>query len=1232
MPTRVSPTTTGVSASDAFRNSQNKQALEDSVNQILGNAVTTDEGKRQQLYNTFDKAINTNPQTPSTYSYSTVMDYGRAQNRNEARANSMVNNAILSDAQRKQREKEAEETRIKSNPAYQQAQKYQERIEQEQIDKERKELESKRQTKEPVKQWATGGSKVTLQPFENNMLNYDERIDAALAELDQRQSALDESIMQRRLYPYKQYLYVDDFKENSRFKGADDDYTARRINGQGLYENGAKENKLTETAYDYLDQLTTDEKGIYNYLYNTQGKNAADEFLSVIKGELDKRATASAMEKAYHFGDNSFIKAMLGTGASIVGSPTKSIGAVGATVDKILGNGVNPYAIYNRPSNVISAFRSGQDERLREDVSKAVAWMGDSDASKNVQDKIVGGASLFNSAMLAGLDSAWNLLVAKGIVGGIGGMGFSEASAILNNPLSTPEALAQANKVIKATTELSTIIMGAGAVPDAIRDAKERGLSDDQAFTLGIIAGIAEYGTEHWSLENLFNTDWTPKSIRQLLTKGVIQGGFEASEEGFGSIINDVADILVAQDKSDWQTRINEYVKQGNSKQKAFEKVFLEKTGDTLKDMTAGFLSTGGTVTGEVTQAALYDASINGIHNKVQSYDRKNGTQLGRNIEDIIRTTSGQDESQWANGLADLVNAISPVYNGNAVNRARDYLREAVNNPATKSEDALAYTGLADYLQEHRKEISDIAKNKKSGANIEVEVEGPQEAQETAQNAEETPAVTETTAEIPQAATARAANAERQIAAPQTVQTAQETAQEENAVQTDQNTAVENADQNVPTTAQDTRSGRNILLDALGLSEESTDADAAKAAYDQVRQSTGVSVRRTGLIQSVVQKQVDALNDMRNSGQYTPEQIQQATETAKAIDTQLRAYVNPENTQRRINALNAAMKRAGVKANIVVDPGVGANYETGQMDRGSYREADGTIHLNPYMDTQEAFYGVIAHEVFHKAADGSARNELIDDVLNARQHILDNYYDEKGRGITRASRSRIGNLSMGDYVASYADLIKNRFGLSDEGRAAIQNRMNANPGLTEAEAMQQLCDENEEAFWSWFGTDKSGGNARDSMRGDPESTAPRQPHRAPEIHRRCPQTAWNARPRYRRPSGIRKSHQQLRETDRGGVRSGSENAEGYAEREDGNQTGERSDTHHAGNSDSRRSRRAVESLRRDQSKPRDGREVLSERLQRGTKERYDDCRRTKDVGQPERGQNGSQKQIGRGSK
>lgn len=88
-----------------------------------------------------------------------------------------------------------------------------------------------------------------------------------------------------------------DFAQNSGevMNGERSDPTLKRINGENN-TNAVLNNPTLAVSEGFdklrtggLDYLTDDERAAYNYLYNTQGKAAADEFINYIEGTLNSR-------------------------------------------------------------------------------------------------------------------------------------------------------------------------------------------------------------------------------------------------------------------------------------------------------------------------------------------------------------------------------------------------------------------------------------------------------------------------------------------------------------------------------------------------------------------------------------------------------------------------------------------------------------------------------------------------------------------------------------------------------------------------------------------------------------------------------------------------------------------------------------------------------------------------------------------------------------------------------
>ena len=141
---------------------------------------------------------------------------------------------------------------------------------------------------------------------------------------------------------------------------------------------------------------------------------------------------------------------------------------------------------------------------------------------------------------------------------------------------------------------LGLAVMAGGAATSSMKEAHDRGLSDSQALKIGLISGIAEYGTEKIGLDAFLNTVFkrtkgSHAAARALLTNVFAEGGEEVASD----MINLAADLLISQDKSEWEQKIQQYRDLGFTDSEAFSKVLAEQIKDTGLSFLGGALSGG---------------------------------------------------------------------------------------------------------------------------------------------------------------------------------------------------------------------------------------------------------------------------------------------------------------------------------------------------------------------------------------------------------------------------------------------------------------------------------------------------------------------------------------------------------------------------------------------------------------------------------------------------------------
>lgn len=388
-----------------------------------------------------------------------------------------------------------------------------------------------------------------------------------------------------------------DFAEKSQYKST--------ANGQekfnawsGTYSNSG----FDDIAYDYINrneearsrqmlsdiqsnasllgldnserrEMTDDEIATFNYLYAQDTANGDAEhknayaYIDYLTGDLNYRQRAKAEEEWATYAKEHPV----GSSAfSVLESPLKGLSYLGQAADYLSDGEIDQNAGYNKFSYINSA--------IRDEVNTIV-------------------------------EDSW---------GGVGSFAYQTGMSMGDFLLNT--AITGGNQA------LSLAIMGTGAAADATISAKDRGLSDNQAFALGTIAGAAEIVTEKVSLDALLDKTALTKSAMGYFLKNTLA---EGSEEVGSDIINLVADVLISKDKSEWQTSIDAYEAEGMTEKEAFWRAVR----DQAENMGLDFL--GGAVSGGVMSGA--GIAINSGLNEYGA--RRTGAEFQAMGDDVVQAT-----------------------------------------------------------------------------------------------------------------------------------------------------------------------------------------------------------------------------------------------------------------------------------------------------------------------------------------------------------------------------------------------------------------------------------------------------------------------------------------------------------------------------------------------------------------------------------------------------------------
>lgn len=374
-----------------------------------------------------------------------------------------------------------------------------------------------------------------------------------------------------------------------------------------------------------LLQMTDDEIAAYNYLYNTQGKKAAKEYIEYLTPSLNAREMGDLQKHWANLAEEAPFIASVG---STLSNATSGLGLV----DVSFQNARNIVTGDYRPIDYNTPFMQPtvSTTTIRGTISENIA---DKTGRINIDpEKNPILASVFNGKSL----------------GDVYQLGMSMMDSVSVGYLPG-----------------GTILLGGAAASQGMLDAVSRGASDSQAWTIGLLNGVAEAFFERVSLENLYHSP-SKGFIKDIL----IQGGFEGSEEAFTSIANTFSDVLVMMEKSDYKTAIREYMKQGYTEAEATRMVFTETALNIGVDAFGGFLSGGilggakatlnQTVLEPQSYARLYSGSADAL---VAEYNELNPD--GR-LADGVQSRINDGKYNEVNGrfLHDARQAVRDIRNG----------------------------------------------------------------------------------------------------------------------------------------------------------------------------------------------------------------------------------------------------------------------------------------------------------------------------------------------------------------------------------------------------------------------------------------------------------------------------------------------------------------------------------------------------------------------------------------
>ncbi len=235
-----------------------------------------------------------------------------------------------------------------------------------------------------------------------------------------------------------------------------------------------------------------------------------------------------------------------------------------------------------------------------------------------------------------------NTKFSTGVTGNVASFLYNTGMSMLD---STATALMSAVLGPGVGPATGAMLLGGTAATQAAVDAKERGVSDEQALLTGLFAGAAETVFEKISLDRLLKTKPPEGELYQRILgtlKNVgSQGAVEGSEEFFTSVANALTDSIINGDASAYQQSIYDYMSEGYTEKDATKQATTDWLNSLAGDFLGGFLS-GGVMGGAKTafqtaaETHVYGEELRGAEQALaeERLSQKAGDQLAVKVQE----------------------------------------------------------------------------------------------------------------------------------------------------------------------------------------------------------------------------------------------------------------------------------------------------------------------------------------------------------------------------------------------------------------------------------------------------------------------------------------------------------------------------------------------------------------------------------------------------------------------
>ncbi|MDE6876025.1 MAG: hypothetical protein K2P87_16460 [Lachnospiraceae bacterium] len=446
-----------------------------------------------------------------------------------------------------------------------------------------------------------------------------------LSYVEQLTAARNRYDIENRFSQYSDRMGNADFVEKSQYVlGGSENYEyANDMDGaRGRIKNNYIFNRHQDAPQWELglDEMTGDERAVYNYIYATEGEGAADEYLERMSLSWNKRRSDRNAGRVEEIADDSaFLSGLM----SVAAVPAGMVGGIKSTVqtlrDKIKGKETNPYA----PAYDLTNFSANVRDAVGSNIEEGTDWE-------------IGGVNVARFAYDTGLSM---------VESAVGAATFGKSF---------------------------TLVMGMSAASQKMKELKDAGAAENEVILGSAAAGIAEALFEKVSLDNLL----TPKSadsFRSWVKETAKQAGIEASEEVFTEIANTISDSIIRSGTSELAQTYRDYMEQGYSEGEAKRQVFA----GVLKNIAVA--GAGGAVSGGILGGL---SGARNYHNLSRTGNVLKGNQTAGNLLGIASGLNGDGEAyhKYQELKGSNVSAIAPAKLGNLYQMAGEELSQGYHD------------------------------------------------------------------------------------------------------------------------------------------------------------------------------------------------------------------------------------------------------------------------------------------------------------------------------------------------------------------------------------------------------------------------------------------------------------------------------------------------------------------------------------------------------------------------